>query len=40
MLFACGRFKLECILKILSCKNEIKPKYADNQNTLFKMFVI
>lgn len=40
MLFSCGRFKLECILKILSCKIEIKPKYADNQNALLKMSVI
>lgn len=40
MLFSCGRLKLECILKILSCKNEIKPKYADNQNALLKMSVI
>lgn len=30
MLFVCGRFKLECILKILLCKNEIKFKYVDN----------
>lgn len=36
----CGRFKLECIFKILPCKNEIKPKYADNQNALLKMSVI
>lgn len=40
MLFLCGRFKLECIFKILSSKNEIIPKYADNQNALLKMSVI